>query len=338
MKAIGYHQPLPISHPEALLDLELAEPTPGPRDLLVDVRAVSVNPADAKVRRNSAPPAGQPRVLGWDAAGVVVAVGAAVTAYKPGDRVWYAGSIKRAGSNAERQVVDERIAGRMPSSLDFAQAAALPLTTITAWELLFDRLRVAKAGGAGEAILIVGAAGGVGSILTQLAAKLTQLRVIGTASRPDSAAWLRSLGAHDVIDHGQSIPAQLAALGVPGVRHIAALTHTEAHYPALVEALAPQGQIAAIDDFKSIDISLLKSKSGAFLWEFMFTRSSFETPDMAEQRALLDEVAALVDRGVIKTTVAEHFGAINAANLRRAHARLESHTARGKIVLEGFGG
>lgn len=336
MKAIGYYKNLPLSNPEALLDLELPEPVPGPRDLLVEVRAVSVNPVDTKVRRNVAPAAGVAKVLGWDAAGVVVAVGAQVTGYKPGDAVWYAGAIGRAGSNAERQIVDERIVGRKPASLDFAAAAALPLTTITAWELLFERLRVPRDGGAGQSLLIIGAAGGVGSILTQLAAKLTKLTVIGTASRPETQAWARSLGAQHVIDHTQPLGPQLAAIAPGGVDHIASLTQTELHYPALVEAIAPQGHLAVIDEPRSIDVMALKRKSASWHWESMFTRSMFETPDMIEQRRLLDEVAELVDQKVLVTTVAEQFGTINAANLARAHALIESGTSRGKIVLERF--
>jgi zinc-binding alcohol dehydrogenase family protein len=297
---------------------------------------VSVNPVDTKIRARVAPPAGAAKIVGWDAAGVVVAVGDRVTGWKLGDAVWYAGAIGRQGSNAERHVVDERIAGRMPSSLDFARAAAMPLTTITAWELLFERLGVARGGGAGKSLLIVGAGGGVGSILTQLAARLTQLRVIGTASRPETQAWVRSLGAHDVIDHTQPMPAQLAGIAPGGVDHIASLTHTEHHYPALVEAIAPQGKLAVIDEPSSIDLVALKRKSASWHWESMFTRSTFETPDMIEQRRLLDEVSQLVDQRVLATTAAEHFGTINAANLKRAHALIESGRSRGKIVLEGF--
>jgi zinc-binding alcohol dehydrogenase family protein len=336
MKAIGYYHCLPVTNPEALVALELPEPVPGPRDLLVEVHAISVNPVDTKIRLRAAPAAGAAKVLGWDVAGVVRAVGAEVTLFQPGDRVWYAGAIGRPGGNAERHLVDERIAGRMPASLDFARAAALPLTAITAWELLFERLHVARDGGAGQALLIVGAGGGVGSILTQLAAKLTRLRVIGTASRPETAAWIRTLGAHDVIDHTKPLVAQLAALGVAGVDHVASLTHTDVHYPQLIEALIPQGRLALIDDPAALDVTQLKRKSLSLRWESMFTRSTFETPDMIEQHRLLDEVAALVDQGVLATTVAEHYGTIDAANLRRAHALIESGRSRGKIVLEGF--
>ena len=337
MKAIGYHVPGAIDRDEALLDLDLPEPVPGPRDLLVEVRAISVNPVDTKVRRSAAPGPGEAKVLGWDAAGVVRAVGSEVTLFKVGDAVAYAGSIARAGANSERHVVDERIVGRKPESLDFAQAAALPLTAITAWELLFDRLGVVRGGGAGDALLVVGAAGGVGSILVQLAARLTGLKVIGTASRAETADWVRALGAHEVIDHARPIGEELRRIGVAQVPCIASLTHTDTHYAHLVEALAPQGKLGLIDDPPSLDVNLLKRKAASLHWEFMFTRAVYETPDMIRQHELLDEVAQLVDAGVLRTTLGEHYGTINAANLKRAHAQLESGRAKGKIVLEGFG-
>ncbi len=335
MKAVAYRQSLPIDHAESLLDVTLPEPTPGPRDLLVEVRAVSVNPVDTKVRKRAAPPAGEVKVLGWDAAGVVKAVGAQVTLFQPGDRVWYAGDITRPGSNAERQCVDERIVGHLPQSLSFAQGAALPLTAITAWEVLFDRLEIAD--GAQGALLIVGAAGGVGSIMTQLARQLTGLTVIGTASRPETQAWVRELGAHHVIDHTKPLSEELARIGVPAVSHVASLTQTHLHYAEIVKALAPQGRLSLIDDpAQPLDVMLLKGKSLSLRWESMFTRSMFQTPDMQAQHELLERVAALVDEGRVRTTLAEHYGVIDAANLRRAHAFIESGTARGKVVLEGF--
>jgi zinc-binding alcohol dehydrogenase family protein len=335
MKAVAYRQPLPIDHAESLQDVTLPEPTPGPRDLLVKVHAVSVNPVDTKVRKRAAPPAGEVKVLGWDASGVVQAVGPQVSLFKPGDRVWYAGDITRPGSNAELQCVDERIVGHMPSTLSFAQAAALPLTAITAWELLFDRLGVTPQ--TQGALLVVGAAGGVGSILTQLARQLTSLTVIGTASRPETQAWVRELGAHHVIDHGQPLSAELQRVGVPAVTHVASLTHTHLHYAEIVKALAPQGALGLIDDPATpLDPMLLKGKSLSMRFESMFTRSMFQTPDMQAQHDLLEEVAKLVDAGRVRTTLAEQFGAINAANLRRAHAFIESGKARGKVVLEGF--
>ena len=335
MKAIVYTQHgLPIDQPDALHLMDLPAPVPGPRDLLVQVHAVAVNPVDTKVRLGAAVTA--PRVLGWDAAGVVVAVGADVTAFKPGDAVYYAGSLLRPGSYSELHLVDERIAGHKPATLDFADAAALPLTSLTAWELLFDRLKVPEGGGAGKSLLIVGASGGVGSILTQLAARLTGLTVIGTASRQETREWVQVLGAHHVIDHAQPMAPQLAALGFAGVDIVISLTHTDQHYADIVESLAPQGQFALIDDPATLDAMPLKRKSISLHWELMFTRSMYETPDMVRQREILDRVAQLVDGGVLKTTVGENFGAITAENLRRAHAVIESNKARGKIVLAGF--
>ena len=341
MKAVAFHRSLPIDAADALVDLELPEPEPQPHDLRVAVRAVSVNPVDTKVRRNGAHADGSPRVLGWDAVGVVESVGSAVTRFRPGDRVWYAGSIARAGSNAERQLVDERIVGRAPASLSDAQAAALPLTGITAWELLFERLQVApgkrgRDSAAGDSLLVLGAAGGVGSILVQLARRLTGLTVIGTASRPETQAWVRELGAHEVIDHARPIAEELRRIGHPQVSHVASLTHTDAHFTQIVEALAPQGRIALIDDPEPIDVRLLKRKSASLHWELMFTRALFGTADMVAQHHLLNDLAALVDDGVVRTTLGEHYGRITAANLQRAHALIESARARGKIVLEGF--
>jgi zinc-binding alcohol dehydrogenase family protein len=340
MKAVGYTQSLPADHPEALLDLQLPAPTAqslAPRDLLVAVRAVSVNPVDTKVRRNRTPQPGKPEVLGWDAVGTVLAVGDEVSLFKVGDRVWYAGSIVRPGSNAEQHVVDERIVGRAPASLPDAEAAAMPLTAITAWEMLFDRLAVAQGGGAGQALLITGAAGGVGSMLIQLARQLTQLTVIATASRPETRDWCLALGAHHVIDHSKPFAPQLKDVGVPQVNLVASLTHTQQHFAPLVEVLAPQGKFALIDDpAEAPDVRLLKSKSISLHWELMFTRSMFGTPDMIEQHKLLNEVAALVDAGKVKTTWAQTVGSINAANLLQAHRLVESGRVFGKVVLAGW--
>ncbi len=337
MKAVGYQQSLPIDHPEALLDVSLPAPVASGRDLLVDVRAVSVNPVDNKVRRRSQPAAGEWQVLGWDVAGVVRAVGERVTGFRPGDRVWYAGAVDRPGANAELHRVDERIVSRMPETLDFAAAAALPLTAITAWELLFDRLGVVPGKQArGESLLVIGAGDGVGSILVQLARRLTALTVVGTASRQETRQWVRELGAHHVIDHGQPLAAELARTGLASVTHVASLTHTDEHFEGIVDALAPQGRLGLIDDPEPIDLRLLKKKSLSLHWEMMFTRSMFATEDMAAQGRLLGEVARMVDEGLVRSTMAEHFGAINATNLKRAHALLESGKARGKIVLEGF--
>ena len=338
MKAVGYYQPLPIDNPESLQDIELPAPVAGARDLLVRVKAVSVNPVDTKVRKNAAPEAGQAKVLGWDAVGTVEAVGSGVKNFKVGDRVYYAGSIIRPGANAELHAVDERIAAIAPKSLDDAQAAALPLTTITAYELLFDRLQVPKDGGGGEGqtLLITGGAGGVGSILIQLARQLTKLRIVATASRAETREWCLALGAHAVIDHSKPLAAELKAAGIGEVDMVASLTQTEQHYAQIIESLKPQGQLAVIDDMKVLDAMPLKTKCISLHWEMMFARSRFETPDIAEQGKLLAEVAALVDAGRIRTTANASFGTINAANLKRAHALIESGKAQGKVVLAGF--
>ena len=336
MKAIGYRCNLPVDQPDALEDLDLPAPQPGARDLLVRVKAVSVNPVDTKVRRNSPAPEGGVKVLGWDAVGIVEGVGAEVAGFRVGDRVYYAGSITRPGANSELHVVDERIAALAPSSLDDGQAAALPLTAITAWELLFDRLGVAQGGGAGQSLLVVGGAGGVGSILIQLARRLTQLKVIATASRPETRAWCLELGAHAVIDHSQPLAQALKDGGHGEVDYVAALTQTGQHYAQIIESLKPQGALGIIDDVPVLDAMKLKSKALSLHWELMFTRSMYGTPDMAEQGKLLAEVARLVDGGRIRTTAGAHFGAINAANLLKAHAFIESGKAQGKVVLEGF--
>jgi zinc-binding alcohol dehydrogenase family protein len=337
MKAVAYRKSLPIDDADSLIDIELPAPQAQGRDLLVKVKAISVNPVDVKIRANAAPAEGEAKVIGWDAAGVVKAVGPDVTLFKPGDEVWYAGDLTRPGTNSELHLVDERIVGHKPKNIDFAQAAALPLTAITAWELLFDRLEVSRDKGVqGQSLLVIGAAGGVGSILVQLARQLTGLTVIGTASRPDTAAWVKELGAHHVIDHSKPLNEEIARLGLPPVSHIASLTHTDHHWSAIVEVLAPQGKVAVIDDPAAIDVRLLKRKSASLHWEFMFARSMFNTADIQKQHQLLNDVAVLIDTGVLKTTVGEHFGTINAANLKRAHALLASNRAKGKIVLEGF--
>lgn len=337
MKAVAYQKSLPIEHDKSLIDISLDDPLVQGRDLLVEIKAVSVNPVDTKVRMRSAPAAGQWKVLGWDASGIVKTVGPDVKLFQPGDRVWYAGAINRAGSNSELHLVDERIVGKMPASLNFASAAALPLTGLTAWEMLFDRLAI-KPGkaGFGQSLLIIGAAGGVGSIMIQLARRLTGLTVIATASRPETQAWVRELGAHHVIDHHANIAEELRRIHIPQADYIVSLTHTDEHYAHIVEALAPQGKFGLIDDPSPIDVRLLKQKSVSLHWELMFTRSLFSTQDMQAQHSILTELAELVDQGSVRTTVGEHFGAIKAVNLKRAHALLESGKSRGKIVLEGF--
>ena len=337
MKAVGYYRSLPIDSVQSLVDLDLPVPSPGLRDLLVRVEAVSVNPVDVKIRGRAAPPEGESKVLGWDAAGVVESVGAEVTLFKPGDAVFYAGTLDRPGTNSEFHLVDERIVGRKPASLSFAEAAALPLTAITAWELLFDRLAIPYGvKTAGGALLVINGAGGVGSILIQLARRLTGLTVIATASRPETIDWVKAMGAHHVIDHRQPLGAGLNAIGIPQVQYVASLSNTEDHLQAIVEALAPQGKLALIDDPAALDIVPFKRKSVSVHWEFMFTRPVFGTPDMAAQHRLLDEVSALVDAGVLHSTLKQLLGRIDADNLRLAHALLESGRAIGKTVLAGF--
>jgi zinc-binding alcohol dehydrogenase family protein len=337
MKAIGYHQAGAIDRADALLDLDIPAPVPGARDLLVRVRAVSVNPVDMKVRAGTAPPEGGAKILGWDASGIVEAVGGEVSLFQVGDEVFYAGDITRPGTNAELHLVDERIVGHKPRTLDWAQAAALPLTAITAWELLFDRLRVPYGNrrSAGS-LLVINGAGGVGSILIQLARRLTGLRVIATASRPETIAWVRDMGAHDVIDHHQPLDEELARIGCPEVDYVAGLTASDRYLPLFPRIVAAQGHIALIDDPESFDIVPLKRKAITVAWELMFTRAMFATADMIEQHALLEEVSHLVDAGVLRTTLTGTLSPINAANLKEAHARLESGTAIGKTVLEGF--
>ncbi|WP_119154307.1 zinc-binding alcohol dehydrogenase family protein [Caldimonas tepidiphila] len=337
MKAVAYLQPGELARADALLDVELPIPEPGPDDLRVRIAAVSVNPVDTKVRRSRAPAEGRPEVLGWDAVGIIDAVGADVRGHAVGDRVFYAGALDRPGSNAQYHLVDARIVGRAPASLSDAEAAALPLTAITAWELLFDRLGVAKDGGEGQSLLVIGGAGGVGSILIQLARRLTRLTVIATASRPETQAWCRELGAHHVIDHAAAFAPQLAAIGLAQVSMVASLTQTDRHWAAIVEAAMPQGRIALIDDpAQPLDVMPLKRKSLSLHWELMFTRSLFRTPDMAAQGALLDEVAALVDAGVLRTTVTQTLRPISAGTVRQAHALIESGQARGKITIAGW--
>jgi NADPH2:quinone reductase len=339
MRAVAFKKSLPITDPEALVDVELDKPQPGARDLLIKVEAVSVNPVDTKVRRGG-DPAGGMRVLGWDAAGTVEAAGPDATLFKPGDAVFYAGSIIRPGANSEYHLVDERIVGRKPGSLSFAQAAALPLTAITAWELLFDRIGVKRGETADRrALLIVGGAGGVGSVAIQIARRLTGLTVIATASRPETQAWVRELGAHHIIDHGQPFAPQLAAVGFPAVDIALALVGTDQQAGQIAEAIAPEGRLGLIEAaaaLKAFDMGALFSRCVSVHPELMFTRSTFGTPSMIEQHRLLNEVADLVDRGVIRTTLKEVVGPIDAANLRKAHARVESGKAIGKVVLEGW--
>jgi NADPH:quinone reductase len=337
VKAVGYQHSLPIQDASSLMDVEVPRPLPSGRDLLVRVLAISVNPVDAKMRLRSAPQNGLHRVLGWDASGIVEDVGREATLFNRGDAVFYAGAIDRQGTNAEFHLVDERLVGPKPRSLSHAESAAVPLTAITAWETLFDRLDVRRpVAGAGNAILIIGGAGGVGSMAIQLARQLTDLVVIATASRDETSAWVKGLGAHHVVDHRRPLAAQVSALGIGAPAFVLSTTQTDKHFDEIVELIAPQGRFALIDDPDLIDARKLKRKSVSLHWELMFTRSIFKTADMAKQHELLASVSALLDEGRVKTTLAENFGKINAANLKRAHALIETRTAKGKIVLEGF--
>ena len=338
MKAVGLYKYLPITHSESLIDVEIAKPQPEPHDLLVKIAAISVNPVDIKVRSPKSKIEQVPRILGWDAVGIVEAVGSAVSLFKPGDRVFYAGDITRPGSNAEYQLVDERIVGRAPTSVSLAQAAALPLTAITAYEALFDRLMFSPNGEhAGQSLLIIGGAGGVGSIAIQLAKKLAKLKVIATASRPESREWVKQQGADYVINHFENLSEQLTKLQQPEVNAILILNNTDQYFPLLEKLIAPQGKIASIVE-TSINHNLdgLKSKSATFAWEFMFTRSMYQTSDMIAQHHMLNVIADAVDAGIIKTTMAQNFGTINANNVKRAHRELEQGHVIGKIVLAGF--
>ncbi len=338
MKAVALTRYLPIDDPQALFDCELEQPRPRPRDLLVRVEAVSVNPVDTKVRAPKPQVETQPKVLGYDAAGVVEAVGADVAGFRPGDAVYYAGDITRPGSNAQFQLVDAGIAARKPASLDFAQAAALPLTALTAWELLFDRMGYAvEGGGAGRTLLVIGGAGGVGSIAIQLA-KLAGFRVVATASREETTAWCRELGADHVVDHRQPLAPQLQALGLDAVDAALNLADTDRYWTELGELLAPQGRVGLIVE-PSGPLRIgdpYKAKCIGIHWEFMFARPRFGTADMDEQGRILARVAELVDAGRLRTTLREQLSPINAANLREAHRRLESGRGIGKLALSGW--
>ena len=342
MKAVGYIKSLPIVDPESLTDIELPQPIATVRDLLVKIKAIAVNPVDYKIRQNFPSAEGEYRVLGWDAVGEVVATGETATQYKPGDVVYYAGDLNRQGSNAEFQLVNERLVGTKPKSLSDAEAAALPLTAITAWEMLFEHLTIQQQSPdstekSDEVILVVGAAGGVGSIFLQLAKAITGATIIATASRESSQAWVKKLGADHVVDHTKPLQSQIEALGIGQVTHVASLTNTDSYFETYIELLAPFGKIAMIDDpSKPLDVMKLKFKSLSLHIEFMFARSMFNAADMDEQSRLLNRVSDLVDQGYIQTTAGKNLGAINADNLKTAHEELESGRSIGKIVLQGF--
>lgn len=335
MKAVAYQKAGPITSPEALVDIELDTPVAKGHDLLVRVQAISVNPVDTKIRKNVSAESGW-KVLGWDAVGVVEAIGDKVTQFKVGDIVWYAGALNRQGSNSELQLVDERIVGHKPKTLEATEAAALPLTAITAWEMLFDRLQVPKTAPANTTILVIGGAGGVGSITIQLLKQLTNLTIIATASRPETKEWVKQLGADYVLDHREPLAPQIKQLGLNAPSYVFSTTQTDQHLSDIVELIAPQGHFGLIDDPEQLDIKPFKSKSVSVHWEFMFTRSMFQTADMQKQSELLNEVSKLVEEGKIKTTVTEVLSPINAENLKQIHQQIESGKTKGKIVLHGF--
>ena len=339
MKAVALTQYLPIEAPDSFVDVDIPKPEPTGRDILIAVKAVAVNPVDTKVRGGRGkhgPVDNPPRVIGWDASGRVEAIGDEVTLFKPGDEVWYAGDITRPGCNSEFQIIDERIVGRKPKSLSHAEAAALPLTTITAYEAFFDRLGIDRDGAdKGQSILIIGAGGGVGSIGIQLA-KHAGLVVIATSSRPETAAWVKELGADYVVNHREDMVQQVHELGFKHVDHIAIFNDMR-HWQTAVELIRPQGGIVSIDDtHHPMPMDQMKTKSASLHWELMFARSMHQTPDMIEQHKLLTWVATEIDAGRIRTTVSEILSPINAANMREAHRLVETGKAKGKIVVEGF--
>ncbi|MFB9951298.1 zinc-binding alcohol dehydrogenase family protein [Rhizobium puerariae] len=338
MHAVGFNAPQTIAAETSLIDLELPVPEAKGRDLLVEIKAVSVNPVDTKIRASAQVEPGQYRILGYDAAGVVKAAGPDVKLFKPGDEVYYAGAINRPGTNAEFHLVDERIVGFKPKTLNFEEAAALPLTAITAYEALFHRMKVQdKVASAWNAVLVIGGAGGVGSIAIQLLRELSDVTVIGTGSRPETQQWIRELGAHHVLNHSRPMAGQLAELAIGAPAFVFSTTHTEDHLKDILELIAPQGRLSLIDDAREpLDLRLFKSKALSVHWEMMFARPVWQTSDMIEQHKLLNHVAELVDAKKIRTTLSETLGAINAANLKKAHAMIESNRTRGKIVLSGF--
>ena len=338
MKAVGLFKYLPIDLPDSLVDVEIDKPSPNAHELLVQVRAVAVNPVDTKMRSPQDKVEVSPRILGWDVAGIVEAVGPDTSLYKVGDEVFYAGSFIQPGCNSEFHIVDERIVGTKPKSLEFAEAAAMPLTSITAWEALFDRLGVDSNGAdAGKNLLIIGGAGGVGSITTQFAKQLAKLTVTVTASRPESKVWVNDLGADHIINHYLDIPEQVQKLDIAGYEYILCFNETDEHWQSMATVVAPQGKICSIvETAGDVDLGALKSKSATFSWEFMFTRSMYETEDMIEQHHILNRVADLVDAGSIKTTTHKILEPINAKNLKTAHEIIEGRHSIGKIVLQGW--
>lgn len=337
MKAVGFIEPGAVDRPDALLDFELEKPIAYGHDLLVEVEAISVNPVDTKIRKRGNSAVGEPQILGWDAAGTVIGVGTQVRNFNIGDRVYYAGTLNRPGTNCEFHLVDERIVGRMPTSITAAAAAAMPLTTLTAYEMLFERLDINKpVPGGSDTLLVIGGAGGVGSIAIQLARCLSDVTIIATASRPETKAWAKELGADYVIDHSKELAPQMLELGFRSVDFVYSTTHSQMYAEEVVSMMTPQGRYGLIDGPDVFDVVPFKSKAISIHWEFMFTRPMFETADMQRQGEILNEVASLIDAGTIKSTITNNLGRINAVNLLEAHRLIESGSTRGKIVLAKF--
>ncbi|MBD2104004.1 zinc-binding alcohol dehydrogenase family protein [Leptolyngbya sp. FACHB-261] len=339
MKALAVYQCRLASDPNCFTEIDLDQPQLGARDLLIRVKAISVNPVDYKVRASIVEKQSTPRILGWDAAGVVEQVGEAVQLFKPGDEVYYAGSLIRPGSNSEYQAVDERIVGRKPTNLSFEEAAALPLTTITAWEALFERLAIEPSKTAknqASHVLIIGGAGGVGSIAIQLAKQVAGLQVIATASRPETIEWCQKMGADYCISHREKKD-ELAKLDIQEVDYILCFNDTDGHWKSMAEVIKPQGKICSIvETAQPLDLNLIKNKSATFVWELMFTKSMYATEDIQSQHDLLNQTAELIEQNVLKTTMTQSLGSLNAANLAKAHTQLESGKTIGKLVLSGI--
>ncbi|HLQ40689.1 MAG TPA: zinc-binding alcohol dehydrogenase family protein [Tetragenococcus sp.] len=338
MKAVGVYQYLPIDEPKSLVDISLTKPTASGHDLLIKIKAISVNPVDTKQRAAKERKGKEARTLGWDAAGIITAAGEKVTSFKTGDEVFYAGSVNRPGCYSEYQLVDERLVAKKPKTLNFIQAASLPLTSLTASEALFERLDISHnlSSNASHKILIINGAGGVGSIAVQLA-KSVELTVIATASRKETTTWVKELGADFVINHRQSFRPQLEKLGIKEVDYILCLHSTDQHWSDMADVIAPLGKICSIvENQRPVELGLLKDKSVTFAWEFMFAKAKYQTADMYTQGELLSAVATLADKGAIRPTMKHNFGKITAENLRKAHKQLETDTTIGKIVLSGF--
>jgi len=336
MKAVGFKTSLPVTEAESFFEFEENKPVPAGHELLVKIKAVSVNPVDFKIRQNSAKNTvlDVPKVIGWDAVGIVEAVGDAVSLFKVGDEVFYAGDITKPGSNAEYQLIDERITGKKPATLSDEAAAAMPLTALTSWEIFFDRMRLSKEKDQNKTLLIIGGAGGVGSIAIQLAKKLLGLQVIATASRPETIEWCKKMGADIVVNH-RNLVEEVRKAGFQYIDYIVDFVDTNMYWDAMAELIKPQGHIASITgSAQPVALNKIKSKSVSFSWELMFTRSTFQTDDMIAQHHILNEVAALLDKGILKTTHTQTLQGLTADNVKQAHALLESGKAIGKIVIK----